>query len=133
VGMQHTGIHLLRSVVEGILLNAYWIASSLIKLVGKPESIIASGRLLEIDWICQATADIFGIPVYVSNEGDASTIGAIWLAEIAGGVRKWDDIQLPKENMAIYHPDEGRHSFYQTKFEQFQKYALCMQTSVNPN
>jgi len=49
--LHHTGPHLMRAAVEGVILNAYWIASGLFEELGRPRQIIASGKVLETEWI----------------------------------------------------------------------------------
>jgi gluconokinase len=90
--VSHTAAHVLRAAVEGILFNAYWIADELVTLSGRPRRVLASGKVLEEEWIRQLAADIFGLPVVYRGAVDASAMGAALLAEIATGLRAWDDI-----------------------------------------
>jgi len=87
--LHHTGPHLMRAAVEGLILNAYWIAQGLFQELGQPRQIIASGKVLETEWIRQLTADISGIPVQIQCEVDASDTGAALQANIATGDLTW--------------------------------------------
>jgi len=84
-------IALVRAVIEGVVYNAYWLASDLFPVVGAPSALLASGRLLESGWIRQLVADLFALPVISPEGADASAVGAVALANIAAGVWSWDD------------------------------------------
>lgn len=90
--LEHTRAHLVRAAVEGILLNARWVAEQVFARLGRPERIVATGKVLDADWIRQLTADIFGLPVLSLGAVDASVLGAAALARIAAGAATWDDV-----------------------------------------
>jgi gluconokinase len=90
--LYHTRAHVMRAAIEGVLLNAYWIASGLFGELGTPREVLATGKVLQTDWIRGLTADIFGIPVQYRGAVDASVLGAAALANIATGLWTWDDV-----------------------------------------
>ena len=57
---------------------------------GQADRLIATGKVLEIDWIRQLAADIFGLQVRFPGGADASATGAATLANIATGQWTWD-------------------------------------------
>ncbi|QSO52230.1 gluconokinase [Alicyclobacillus curvatus] len=126
VELHHQPVHLLRSVVEGVLYNAYWIATGLFEQIGKPERLMASGGLLDVEWIRQTLADVFGIPVEYDNEGDASAVGAARLAELATGMRTWDDAGHAKQEQIRHRPDWPRHTEHLAKFERFKNTVMSL-------
>ncbi|MEO7002286.1 MAG: gluconokinase [Ktedonobacterales bacterium] len=116
--------HLMRAAIEGVILNAYWIATGLFETLGKPRQISASGKLLETEWIRQLTADVFGLPVGYLGAVDASTLGAVALADIACGARTWDDItQHPPQPVSVAQPHAAAHAIYQRKYASYRR--LC--------
>jgi gluconokinase len=129
IGLQlhHTRAHILRATIEGILLNAYWIASNLFEKAGRPGKLVASGGLLQVRWIREVLAHIFGIPVEYREEGDASTMGAILLAEIAAGVRDGSPSSQTNEDIEMAMPDPVEHTRYQTKFTSFRRYVRALE------
>lgn len=129
IGLQlhHTRVHILRATIEGILLNAYWIASNLFEKAGRPGKLVASGGLLQVRWIREVLAHIFGIPVEYREEGDASTMGAILLAEIAAGVRDGSPSSQTNEDIEMAMPDPFEHTRYQTKFTSFRRYVRALE------
>lgn len=124
--LHHEPFHLVRAVVEGVLYNAYWIATGLFEQTGIPARLMASGGLLEVEWIRSTLADIFGIPVEYYDEGDASSIGAAMLAELATGERSWDDVTLSSESRHRHEPDTTRHASHQARFAKFQRTAIAL-------
>jgi gluconokinase len=121
--LHHTGPHLMRAAVEGIILNAYWIGLGLFQELGHPRQIIASGKVLETEWIRQLVADIFGIPVRFLGAVDASVTGAALLANIATGILTW---QGAAHRQAVEHEmikQPSQHEIYASKFQRYRK--LC--------
>jgi gluconokinase len=129
IGLQlhHTHAHVLRAAVEGILFNAYWIASHLFEEVGKPAKLVASGGLLQVPWVRQVLAHIFNIPVEYREEGDASTMGAMVLAEVAAGHRDWNFPLQTNGEIDLALPDENEHIQYQKKFKNFRHYVRALE------
>src|SRR5262249_49864404 len=93
--LEHSRAHLMRAAIEGVLLNAYWIAEPLIAQAGTPGRLGATGGVLATGWIRQLTADVFGIPVHYLGDVDASTLGAARLARIATGALTWGEAVSP--------------------------------------
>jgi gluconokinase len=89
--LEHTAPHILRAAIEGILFNARWMSERLFELLGRPTELIATGKVLETDWIRQLAADIFGLAVRSPGGADASATGAATLANIATGQWTWDE------------------------------------------
>ncbi|QQE78145.1 gluconokinase [Alicyclobacillus sp. SO9] len=135
--LQHNGLHMLRAGIEGILFNAYWIASELFEQVGKPHVLIASGKLFEVVWVRQLLADIFDIPVRVNFLSDASILGAVDLAEHSdcqsGAETKQLEAERPvqealqSENVKeeVFFPKNPLQ--YKHKYQQFRKTAAAFQ------
>ncbi|HZC04510.1 MAG TPA: gluconokinase [Ktedonobacterales bacterium] len=120
--LEHTAADVMRAAVEGIIMNAYWIASGLFESLGKPQRIISSGKVLEPEWIRRLTADVFGIPVQYRGAVDASVVGAVTLAEIATGVRSWEQVARPlTEDVSTIAPSGD--DFYQRKYKRFRAIA----------
>lgn len=87
--LHHRPAHLLRAAIEGILFNAYWLASDVIDPSNPPHALITSGTVLAMPWVQQLAADIFGLPVQASAQSDASARGAALIAEIAARQATW--------------------------------------------
>jgi len=119
--LQHTGPHLMRAAVEGMIFNAYWIASGLFEELGRPRQLIASGKVLETEWIRQLVADVFAIPVQFQGAVDASVVGAAILANIATGVLSWKDVSHQEETAQESVNQPGQSGAYQSKFQRYRE------------
>ena len=133
--LEDTAATLARAAVEGIIYNAYWIASGLIERLGAPRQVLATGRVLEIDWIRQLTADVFGIPVQYRGAIDASVLGAATLANIATGRWTWERVLGEQERQAEEHaytsrPVAAAHAAYARQFERFRTLAKALTTEL---
>ena len=121
--LHHTGPHLMRAAVEGIILNACWFARELFQELGQPRQIIASGKVLETEWIRQLTADIFGIPVQFLGAIDASVTGAALLANIATGDLTWQAAAHHHTATRETIKQPQQHEAYEGRFQRYRE--LC--------
>ncbi|MBF6591053.1 MAG: gluconate kinase, partial [Ktedonobacterales bacterium] len=119
----HTAAHVMRAAIEGLLLNAYWIASGLFTALGRPQRLLASGKVLEPLWIRQLAADIFGLPVVYRGAVDASVVGAAALAEIATGARTWEAAAGRAAGVGEAVTPPAEHARYQRTFTRFRRLA----------
>ena len=125
--LEHTGTHLMRAVLEGMILNASWIASRLFDKLGRPDQILATGRIMETEWIRQLTADVFDLPVGHPGTVDASVRGAAMLANMATGLEAWKQeltsgVEDVKLRYTLTKPS-GTHEIYDEKLRRFKRLA----------
>lgn len=86
----HTRAHMLRSVLEGITFNVYMVSLALEEVVGKLESIQATGGFARSPLWRQMFADIFEQPVTVPEAFESGALAAVIVAQKALG--KIDDL-----------------------------------------
>ncbi len=124
--LEHTRAHMLRAAIEGILFNACWIAEPLMRELGRPQRLVASGKVLEPAWIRQLAADIFGIPVGFLGNVDASMLGAVRLARIATGALTWDEVERvgALEENAVTQP--AHVEAHRANYERFRRLAEAL-------
>lgn len=123
---EHTLIDELRAAVEGILLNARWIAEPLLSQPQPPEAIMASGGALQSEWVRQLAADIFGLPIYEIASVEASAQGAATLADLACGVASWSDVAQPLTPTSVMRPSSATQAIYAHKGAKFRKLAQTL-------
>ncbi len=125
--LEHTAAHVLRAAVEGILFHARWMSERLFELLGTPTELIVSGKVLEVDWIRQLAADIFGLPVRFPGGADASATGAATLANIATNQWRWDEAisRQSGRSAAIIQPSAGS-SDYLARYQAFRQIASVL-------
>ncbi len=131
--LHHTGPHLMRAAIEGIILNAYWIARELFQELGHPRQIVSSGKVLETEWIRQLTADIFGIPVQFLGAIDASVAGAALLANIATGDLTWQAAAHPQTAAHETIKEPQRHDAYEGKFQRYRDLCNMLSSTWKSN
>jgi gluconokinase len=129
---RHTPAHLMRAACEGIILNAWWIASGLFDLVGRPRAILASGHVLDLPWMRQLVADVFDVPVRTGGDADASARGAAFLARIATGDVNWDETLSEASQPtgsaagAVATPDTAQVARYHERARRFRELAEAL-------
>lgn len=125
--LEDTAATLMRAAVEGIIFNAYWIASGLFARLGRPQRVLATGKVLESAWIRQLVADVFGIPVQFRGAVDASVLGAATLANIATGLWSWEQaLARDVHEQATTSMPTDRHEAYIRQFERFRTLAQAL-------
>lgn len=128
--LEHTGAHLMRAAIEGILFNSYWMAASLFERTGRPERIIASGQVLQEEWIRQLAADIYRLPVAAIGDVDASTLGAALIADIGCGLLAWEDAARQQSALVQSVTQPSGDDSYQDKFERFRTLTNALTTQL---
>lgn len=86
MGLHHQRAHLIRAVLEGILLSVYSVHRVLEQLTPTAQAIRAAGGFARSPIWRQMMADVFGYEVLVPTVYEASGFGAIALAMLALGV-----------------------------------------------
>jgi gluconokinase len=128
--LEHTKAHVMRAAVEGILFNAYWIASRLFERIVVPRQIVASGKVLEAEWIRQVAADLFGIPIRFQGTTDASAEGAAVIANIATGLWSWEyAVRRQEASGTLTHPSGG--GGYQRRFQRYRRLSTALLTNLS--
>ncbi|HEY7019538.1 MAG TPA: gluconokinase [Ktedonobacterales bacterium] len=129
---RHTPAHLMRAACEGVIFNAWWIASGLFALTGRPRAILASGHVLDLPWMRQLVADVFDLPVRAGGDADASARGAAILARIGTGDATWD-MALSEASQtsgagvgAVATPNPARTTPYQERALRFRQLAEAL-------
>ncbi|HET9979105.1 MAG TPA: gluconokinase [Ktedonobacterales bacterium] len=123
----HTAAHVLRAAVEGILFNMRWMSERIFELLGQPTELLATGKVLEVEWIRQLTADIFGLPVRFPGGADASATGAATLAIIARGQWTWDNaLQRQRSRSDGVLQSSSASAAYRAKYHDFRQLASLL-------
>jgi len=107
----HTQAHFTRAVVEGISLALYNIAQTLAESGLTIDQINVSGGFVHAENWLQILADIFGKPIVLVREEDASAIGAAYLGMKT--LRLITDYQsLKPKNSRTFTPNPDNHTIY---------------------
>ncbi|RYY28161.1 MAG: gluconokinase [Chitinophagaceae bacterium] len=127
INIKHERQHFIRSVIEGILFEIYSIG----KVLGEHssfDSLSINGSFASIPLSAQIIADIFNMPVSISQHNYSVGIGAYLLSATEMGIYKNIDeaaksIVLPEQ----YAPKKINHGIYMKHFEIFEKLIVKLQ------
>lgn len=110
---KHNKPALARAVLEGILINLYGAASSLISSSKMPRAINATGGFLQNDFIKQMCADIFNLPLVTMKQQQSGTLAAMFLARQALGMNQdLSEISDFVQEDEVYFPNEQEATIY---------------------
>lgn len=97
--LQHTRMDMLRSVIEGVLLNI----RQLVELVAKDESLSVSGGFFQTAVLGQLAADVFGVDCYYAPQNEP-IFGLYYLLEQPN--------VLIQETQEVFFPEPTNHEAY---------------------
>lgn len=95
LGLHHKKEHMIRSVLEGVILNLYTVLLALQEVVGIPKKIQATGGFARSELWRQMLADIFNQEVSVPESIESSCLGAVVLGRYSLG--EIDDFSIMSE------------------------------------
>lgn len=72
----HTRANMIRAVLEGIVYNLYTVLLALEEVVGKPNTIMATGGFSQANLCRHILADVFEMPITTPNNFESSCLGA---------------------------------------------------------
>lgn len=101
LGMHHKKEHMVRAVLEGVILNLYTVLLALQELIGVPEKIRATGGFARSPLWRQMLADIFNQEVEVPESFESSCLGAVVLGRYALG--EIEDFAVVKSLVGTTH------------------------------
>lgn len=114
LGLHHKREHMIRSVLEGVVLNLYTVMLALQEMIGVPKQIQATGGFARSELWRQMMADIFNQEVVIPESFESSCLGAIVLGMYAIGEIK--DFSIISEWVGSTHthkPIEENVEIYQ--------------------
>ena len=79
LGMHHKKEHMVRAVLEGVILNLYSVLLALEELIGTPTSVQATGGFARSVLWRQMLADVFDQEVTIPESFESSCLGAVVL------------------------------------------------------
>ncbi|PGS55834.1 gluconokinase [Bacillus sp. AFS041924] len=85
LGLHHKKEHMIRAVLEGVILNLYTVLLALQEVIGMPKKIQATGGFAKSELWRQMLADIFNQEVGVPESVESSCLGAVVLGRYALG------------------------------------------------
>ncbi|MBD3352959.1 MAG: xylulose kinase [Candidatus Lokiarchaeota archaeon] len=114
--------HIIRAIFEGVAFNSKWLLKYIEKLVEvkklDPITLVGGGAISDV-W-CQIYADILDRTIMqVNNPKHSNSIGAAFIASVALGYIKWEDIPNLIKINKVFKPRQEYRDTYDKLFEQF--------------
>ena len=109
----HKKQDLVEAAVEGILFNLYDVFNLLSESAGPIKALTVSGGFFQNEQIIQVVANLFGLPIYLNQSIEQSSLGAAMLVQ--SRARECDDLRK------IYYPIDQQHEYYQKKYDSYQQ------------
>jgi xylulokinase len=118
ISLEHTRADLIRAIHEGVGLNTRWLLGPVEKFLGRRvESIAAVGGGARSDAWCQIFADVLERPIrQIENPIEANVRGSAFIAAVALGKLKFDDVAELVAAKRIYQPRSEHKSLYDAHF-----------------
>jgi gluconokinase len=127
----HTGSHLIRSGLEGVIFNMFQISQTLERLSGPSQSILASGGFARSPLWLQILADLFNKEVLVPESHQSSAWGACWTALYAlNEVKSYTAIKNSIPMQESYKPNEQNALVYNTLYQTYKDLYQALQPSL---
>lgn len=121
VSLQTTREHLIRAVFEGVAYNARWLLGYVEKFIGREfDAVDMIGGGANSDIWCQIHADVFDRHIcQMKDPIQANFRGAAFLASVALGYLKVDDIPERIKIAKTYTPNPQNRAIYDELFAEF--------------
>jgi gluconokinase len=113
INLQHRQEHFMRAVLEGIGFAIAGICQTLSNEVSTVRKIVASGGFTNANKWVQLMADIMGKKIIITDQADASCMGAVMMGGMAKGIwkNKEEAVDCLHINQTFY-PDKQKVSVY---------------------
>ena len=121
LSLETRGEHLVRAVFEGVAYNTRWLFGYVEKFIGRRiEALNAIGGGAKSNVWCQILADVLGCEIHQTRMPIlANARGAAYLAGVALGRMRFDDIDSRIEIARRYQPDPEKRKVYDRLYREF--------------
>lgn len=128
----HSRAHIARAVLEGVAfcLADVWAA---LRQTGEltPEKIRLTGGITKSRLWSQIVCDVLGLPVMLSESGDASAMGAAAIGHWGlGHVSSLEAFEIAEDQTITLEPDAKNHAICTEKHAEFQLHGRRMMEAV---
>ncbi len=121
--VRHTRAHMIRAALEAVIFAVYSIGKVLLEKK-QVRSIHATGGFARNrNWV-QMLADIFNLPVILSNSEESSAWGAVLTGMLAIGT----PLPPSEKSGEILEPDKENNAVYMKVFEKYEELYVALKT-----
>ncbi|GAA0741011.1 FGGY-family carbohydrate kinase [Ideonella azotifigens] len=123
LSLAHSREDIFRAFLEGVALNTRWMLEPFARLLGRDVgTITAVGGGAQSDVWCQIMADVTGQPIrQLASPIQANAIGAAFIAAVALGELRFDELDGMRRVRATYAPNLALQRLHQDQFETFKE------------
>ncbi|GAB3844972.1 gluconokinase [Nesterenkonia populi] len=114
----HSRADMYQSVLHGVTLSLYHCYRELTALNGAPERIILSGGVLSSPFWTQLVADVFRVPMELSELQHSSVVGAVRMGLRALGLDE-DQPAFREESRRVVRPRPELADYYAAQFQRY--------------
>ena len=117
----HKKEHFMRAVLEGISFSLLQIVKSIEESGETVDAVFANGGFIQSSLWVKILADILNKKIVVSHAGDASAMGAVFLAmKYLGSLKEWNDVKAIITVDEQFYPDPILHRQYSANYSIFE-------------
>ena len=121
LSLHHTPVHIYRAIQEGVCYGTEHILRHMREAGLKTGEIVACGGATKSRHWMQMHADVTGVPITLTEVGDAVVLGSCMIASVGAGIYK--DLQEAADHMVhtveVIEPDAKRHEEYAFYVDQY--------------
>jgi len=121
ISSMHKKEHFMRAVLEGISFSLLQIVKSIEESGEEVHTVFANGGFIQSTLWVRILADILNKKIVVSHAGDASAMGAVFLAmKYLGSLKEWSDVKAIITADEQFDPDPLLHQQYSSNYSIFE-------------
>jgi FGGY-family pentulose kinase len=133
LSLAHGSAHIYRAIQEGICYGTAHILREMGKAGFEVKELVACGGMTKSRDLMQLHADITGVPITITEVGDAVALGSSMLGAVGAGV--YSDVTEAASKMVHtldqLTPDQGKHDEYQYYFEKYTESYPAMRELIH--
>jgi ribulokinase len=123
LSLSHRREHIFRALIESICFGTENTLGRFREQAHSIDRVVACGGAINSSFWLQIHADISAIPIEVTEESEAATLGSGILAAVGAGY--YDDIHAATQAMVhgkyVVEPNESRHELYKPFFHAYKE------------
>ena len=121
--LRHGRGHLFRAILEGVAFGTRLVLDQMRSAGFQPESITVAGGAARSPLWLQIHADVTGLPLCVTRQGEAPALGCAALAAVACGA--FENVEQAAEAMVhaerVVNPNMERHAAYEPFYQAYRE------------
>jgi len=133
LGLHHKKEHMIRAMMEGVMLNLYMVTLTLQEIIGIPKQIKATGGFARSELWRQMMADIFNQEVIIPESFESSCLGAVILGMYALG--EIDDFSVVSDWVGHTHahkPNQDHAEIYEDLIPIYIRISRILENEYEP-